>query len=1066
MADKLSLIFENTNEIKEVEQGDLVLLSGPIELFATVDCLYEEDENGDPIAYPTQADLINVSFQTARAEGFDIDLYCESPEGHEKVSLYSPYVTKLATANKASGKQTVIFVENVTGFKNQNDQQYRGAYFLFTGNNEYDTECWQEILLGNHSHLNKKVLDSIEALDLEAGNGKVLVATQNGFTLAPLEVTKELPELPESVKKIISEQSIYAPVDSEDHHLDASLDELKNTYDWGIEKGYIHKNIAVGNCLELYRALRESEGTKLYISYNNGEFDINTTSGKELSLEIFNVNFDTNNNIEDYINAVQSPFDRTKIILQFNLNTILSDEDALFFFVDGENGKRLLSDMNYQITYRDINKVTLLMNKSDYSEAHPVTILILKGNDVTGLRMNVAQAFMNGTLNLDDINKQLLELYISNQIKSTPKLPRLYLTTDDKGRLSWENRLLPTQFFYAKTIDVDQQYIEEHTEEGILTIRFEGATYHVTDDFPILMIGEAFACDKQPDLNVNGAVVYHFAPTDGKLYDFNLEPGETRKITLVLIRNSATTSITEAFDDKYITKEDAIAILSHGKLNLTDYASIDYLKNYAKINHIHSQYALVDHNHDYRYANFRHTHPELVNLMVKIADGRFTSEEITEWIERSKEVNLQDVISALSEYLEDRFTDTNIKITDPETIDKIDALNSEYGIDKDLSAGIFVNDAINLILQYFQSDTVLLSQVKLDKDIPVRLKNGPIGGLEKENVFKKGTSLEEILQIILNPYNNLDSVRKELTPTNKSYCRWFTFIGNELVELNERNKSNTGIKIPFKDERAPLYFMPVLINEYGNVCQSTCVIEEEDRTLKTIALVDENIYPLYIGEKPFEDNLYVYDTEFDFSTSKQPTEDELDVIDIDYNDIILTWTTNASEISNEEDGKIIDSYGTSTDVITREGTDLASLSLDPTFEIELPYFYAGLTNVAPIDRTYTLPETINAYYVSKEMNITLNQITQTPYLVIIIREDMDKHISILDINSDIALKGFMDKIENLEHSIMIQSFAGTNIGMYDDYTCYYYDISASGNDMNILISVADEYCNCTCRRCN
>lgn len=1062
MADKVSLIFENTNEIKPAEQGDLVLLSGPIELFATVDCIYEMDDD-TPVVYPSQDDLENTEYYSQLTNDFDIDLYSQL-SGHTKVSLYSPYVTKLAAANKASGKNTIIFVENVTGL--QDDQQYRGAYFIFTGENQYDTECWQEILLGNHSHLNKKVLDSIEALDLVAGNGKVLVATENGFTLAPLEVTKELPELPEAVKQTIASQAIVTPIEYENHHLDATLDELKNTYDYlSKDKDGVYRNIAYGNCLDLYRALRESGNTKLYISYDNGECSVNTTSGKELSLEIFNVNFDTDNSLEEYLNAIQSPFDRTKVVIPFETKTILSDTNALFFFVDRDGQKQLLSDMNYQITYRDANKVTILLNKSDFSGIHPVTLLILKGNDVTGLRMNVAQAFINGSLNLDDINKQLLELYISDQIKLTPKLPRLYLTTDEKGRLSWENRLLPNQYFYAKTIDIDQEYINTHTEDNVLTIRFEGVTYHVADDFPILMIGEAFACDKQPDLNVNGAVVYHFAPTDGKLYDFDLEEGEVRKVTLVLIRNAASTSITETFDNKYITKEDAIAILSHGKLNLSDYASIDYLKNYAKINHIHSQYALVDHNHDFRYANFRHTHPELVNLMVKISNGQFTAEEITEWVERSKEVNLQDVISALSEYLDTQFVDTNIKITDPETIDKIDSLNDEYGIEKDLSTGIYVNDAINLMLQYFQSDTVLLSQVKLDKDIPVRLKNGPIGGLEKENVFKKGTSLEEILQIILNPYNNLDSVRKDLTPTNKSYFRWFTFIGGELVELNEKNKTNTGIEIPFKDEKAPLYFMPVLINEFGKVCQTVCVINEEDQTLKTVALIDENQYPKYLGEKPFEDDIYVYNSEFDFSTSKEPTQDELDVVDIDYDDITLRWTTNASEISNEEDGKIIDSYGTSTDVLTREGTDPASLTIDPTFEIELPYFYAGLTNVAPVDATYALPEEITPSYISREMHITLNQITQTPYLVIIIREDMDKHVGILDVNSDIALKGFMDKIENLEHSIMIQSFAGANLGMYDDYTCYYYDISSSGNDMNILIHVDDDSCKCTCKIC-
>ena len=86
-----------------------------------------------------------------------------------------------------------------------------------------------------------------------------------------------------------------------------------------------------------------------------------------------------------------------------------------------------------------------------------------------------------------------------------------------------------------------------------------------------------------------------------ELYDFDLiEPSEYRDVTLVLIKNSSAGSIADEIAEKYVSKEDAVSILSHGKINLKDFVRKTELIKFSKLDHLHSQYAFKDHNHNYK----------------------------------------------------------------------------------------------------------------------------------------------------------------------------------------------------------------------------------------------------------------------------------------------------------------------------------------------------------------------------------------------------------------------------------------------------------------------------------
>jgi len=76
-----------------------------------------------------------------------------------------------------------------------------------------------------------------------------------------------------------------------------------------------------------------------------------------------------------------------------------------------------------------------------------------------------------------------------------------------------------------------------------------------------------------------------------------------------MINNGVSTTINKLAKD-YITKEEAIILLSEGKIDLSKYATKNDFYKKADKYHVHSDYSKIDHTHDYRYSPYHHTHDE------------------------------------------------------------------------------------------------------------------------------------------------------------------------------------------------------------------------------------------------------------------------------------------------------------------------------------------------------------------------------------------------------------------------------------------------------------------------
>jgi len=110
-------------------------------------------------------------------------------------------------------------------------------------------------------------------------------------------------------------------------------------------------------------------------------------------------------------------------------------------------------------------------------------------------------------------------------------------------------------------------------------------------------------------------------------------------LTLLLIRNTSAEMLSK-LSDQYVSKKEAIEILSNGTIDLKDYVKKESLAKYSLKNHMHARYTSKDHSHTGIYADYYHNHdglymtrdninellgnilsinPELVNLISSIA---------------------------------------------------------------------------------------------------------------------------------------------------------------------------------------------------------------------------------------------------------------------------------------------------------------------------------------------------------------------------------------------------------------------------------------------------------------
>lgn len=902
----------NKKEEQYYIQQEVHLLSGPIEIFATVDCLREVDgtvrpsylemygEINTPSEYVKNNSEEDEEYTDAEIGEFSLQKYIKITK-NDRISLESPYISNLVFDYYHKNNESVapiVYVETVMPL-DKNNQTNRGAYFRFAGSyvdpeTTHTEILWEEVLLGTHSHSNPEMLERFCKLNYSDLNSEGIISlNKNGdIYLTKLEnlpgnEENGLPQLPEEYTKKLEELSkyndLYEPSYSEWHHLDADLELLEDTYDWKNSDDPVS-----GNCKALYRNLLKKEN-KLYLT---SKFDLSENKDKGigwLTLDIFSVNFDSSVYDENHINIIDYPNDSRYSLLKLILPWKNSEKDQFFIFDDGN----VLLEKDYEIINKNENNLILLLRKDTLNKVdeigrndniRPLTVLVVHEPkiDIYGLKMSMYDALESGKISLLEINNYLAKLYVENEFTNRPLIPRLYLSTDEYGKIVWDNKFVPNQTFYAKTIEINSENLV--IENKMVKVKFEKANYEIKEngegDFPILIIDGVFS-DLQP-LDISGKDAYFEIPVEKYDFDFD-ERKLSTKITLILVKNSVR-DISNKIAEEYISKEDAVKILSHGKINLKDYVKNSKLLEYSKIGHVHSEYAAKIHNHDERYAMFHHTHPEIL-----IALSNFTGankEDIDRWFDEldgKQKTLIENIVNSTGireEILEDGsssyyFDDTSIRISDDVFNNLVDLLSEHRMTIPDRT----LKSALDGIIELFNLDEVLDNQVKLENAIIV---NNPVGAVKVGDVFEKGESLQSVLRKIFNPYISIEYIREKLTPTIENISvKW---LNSDFVEVIPD-------KLPY-----PKDYNLYLELDFSKLKQEI-VISGIREVLKTIPL-GVSLNTILLNEYSNKDGVFIYEIPDDLVEIGEGSE----------NLIKFSWMSDF--VKGELTDVIFDNYGT------------------------------------------------------------------------------------------------------------------------------------------------------------
>jgi hypothetical protein len=358
---------------------------------------------------------------------------------------------------------------------------------------------------------------------------------------------------------------------------------------------------------------------------------------------------------------------------------------------------------------------------------------------------------------------------------SIPEAPDLdpelnYLGLDSGGNPVWKNTIVPRQVFDYRQITIvgvnPNTDLYEWEIGNTNTITIPNVSYNQATDRALVMDNKVFLIN--PTITYNPSLkVLTIVNTEG---DF--EVGEI--ITVLIIRDGAAAVLDELARD-YVTKDEAINLLSGGTIRLKNYATKTDLQGRAARDHTHSQFARIEHDHDYRYANYKHTHEEyltrgkvleLIQEQVQMNPGILNIlQDFSNYLNSISETpELEELISSLASQAD--ITEINNKIVNIENtyynIEQLESRLSERQFRSDQILTNFVNESsqdpknLEQVLDEFRVKieedlaTIETDDVFLNESITVKVgENNFIGGIPDGEEIIEGTPIQLILEKLL-----------------------------------------------------------------------------------------------------------------------------------------------------------------------------------------------------------------------------------------------------------------------------------------------------------------------------
>ena len=508
---------------------------------------------------------------------------------------------------------------------------------------------------------------------------------------------------------------------------------------------------------------------------------------------------------------------------------------------------------------------------------------------------------------------------VPEDVKGKP----LYLSADKEGNFEWTNSFVPAQTFKILKLTVDQTNLVNNKQLHISQDELDKNNVYfnpdLNDEILLFDSGSLVNITSQKD---DTGLTLNIQDNDTNLF----EEGET--LTLLVIRNGIA-GLLDSIKEQYITKAEAIELLSNGTLNLNSYITKDDLKKYAaQINHTHSQYLRKNDYDifDYRYADYQHTHSEYTTreqVLSIIADAAGETGEIdTDKIIETIVTNLENKIHELdTKYYNKEQVDDLIESAKKE-VSNSDAIEVTFD-GRNLTEYLrYLDNKQNEIL-HVDADTV---ELEADK---VNLGEGEsLGGLNNGEEIVKGSTLTQFIHRLITKEKVPELKQPELSMTyylsdNDAGNNSSLSVLPKFVQNNAGNLNSLILKIYTSETDDSLYLEKELYNNEEEIINNL-IMNAYDESRKCFRLVltasydDGPEFISNIGKKyqilknSISQTFYLYNTRKIYlgTISRQILEpDDLtsdDLYDLIYNSSINTIHKYEVNEENYKDGLTID----------------------------------------------------------------------------------------------------------------------------------------------------------------
>ncbi len=325
-----------------------------------------------------------------------------------------------------------------------------------------------------------------------------------------------------------------------------------------------------------------------------------------------------------------------------------------------------------------------------------------------------------------------------------------YLTAEN-GKVRWASSFLPAQTFKMLKVEVTDENRESDKTLHLGKDFIDGnsISYRKSLGDEILVFDNG---DLVPDIAVSAQENSHLELSDiiltmpdGSGHTFDI--GET--ITMLIIR-SGVAGVMDTIADQYMTKSEAIDLLTNGSINLNQYITKSDLRRYAATtDHAHSQYLRKDDYDafDYRYADYQHTHSEYMTRAQVLAI-------LAEAAGAEGDIDVDKAIESIVEDLQSRIDDFGSNYYDrKQTLDLIDSAKKQMANSDSIEVtlnGMALTDYLRMLAEkQAEVEHVDADIVELEAET-VNLGEGErVGGYSNGDRISKGTTLTAFIHRLL-----------------------------------------------------------------------------------------------------------------------------------------------------------------------------------------------------------------------------------------------------------------------------------------------------------------------------